>query len=112
MILTDHESLKHLRAQDKLNRRHAKWIEFLETFPYVIQYKKGKDNVVADALSRKNILVSTLSSKLMGFEILKALYPEDPHFAPIFRECKELGRDKWDSARGSNPYAEFDGYQI
>ncbi|XP_047258242.1 uncharacterized mitochondrial protein AtMg00860-like [Capsicum annuum] len=47
MIQTNRESLKHLRVQDKLNKRHAKSIEFLETFPYVIQYKKDKDNIVA-----------------------------------------------------------------
>ena len=32
------------------NRRHAKWVEFIESFPYIIKYKKGKDNVIADAL--------------------------------------------------------------
>ncbi|XP_024009449.1 uncharacterized protein LOC112084532 [Eutrema salsugineum] len=53
VIHTDHESLKYLKGQQKLNKRHAKWIEFIETFPYVIKYKKGKDNVVADALSRR-----------------------------------------------------------
>uniref|UniRef100_A0A1J3GDV5 RNA-directed DNA polymerase n=1 Tax=Noccaea caerulescens TaxID=107243 RepID=A0A1J3GDV5_NOCCA len=52
VIHTDHESLKHIKGQHKLNKRHAKWIEFIETFPYVIKYKKCKDNVVADALSR------------------------------------------------------------
>ncbi|KAF7800799.1 Transposon Ty3-I Gag-Pol polyprotein [Senna tora] len=50
---TDHESLKHLKGQDKFNRRHARWVEFIETFPYVIQYKQGKENVVVDALSRR-----------------------------------------------------------
>ncbi|KAH7511103.1 hypothetical protein FEM48_ZijujUnG0048700 [Ziziphus jujuba var. spinosa] len=30
----------HIKGQRKLNRRHAKWIEFIETFPYVIRYKK------------------------------------------------------------------------
>ncbi|WMV34637.1 hypothetical protein MTR67_028022, partial [Solanum verrucosum] len=81
VIRTDHESLKHIRAQGKFNKRHAKWIEFLETFPYVIQYKKGKENVVVDALSRKHVLINTLSSKLIGFECLKGLYPNDPVFA-------------------------------
>ena len=28
VIYTDHESLKHLKGQGKLNRRHAKWVEF------------------------------------------------------------------------------------
>ena len=50
VIRTDHESLKHLKGQSKLNKPHAKWVEFIETFPYVINYKKGKENVVADAL--------------------------------------------------------------
>jgi hypothetical protein len=36
---SDHESLKHLKGQGKFSRRHAKWIEFIETFPCVIKYK-------------------------------------------------------------------------
>uniref|UniRef100_A0A2N9IG11 Reverse transcriptase n=1 Tax=Fagus sylvatica TaxID=28930 RepID=A0A2N9IG11_FAGSY len=40
-------------GQHKLNKRHARWVEFIETFPYVIRYKQGKENVVADALSRR-----------------------------------------------------------
>ncbi|GMI66644.1 hypothetical protein HRI_000333700 [Hibiscus trionum] len=54
IIHTDHEALKHIRGQHKLNKRHAKWVEFLESFPYVIKYKKGKENIVADALSRRD----------------------------------------------------------
>jgi hypothetical protein len=48
---SDHESLKHIRGQAKLNKCHAKWVEFKKTFPYIIQHKEGKDNVIADALS-------------------------------------------------------------
>ncbi|XP_073037004.1 uncharacterized protein [Primulina eburnea] len=54
VIHTDHESLKHLKGQQKLNKRHAKWVAFIGTFPYIIKYKQGKDNVVADALSRRH----------------------------------------------------------
>ena len=43
MIRTDHESLKHLKGQHKLNKRHARWMEFVETFPYVSRYKQGDD---------------------------------------------------------------------
>ncbi|KAH9658315.1 Endonuclease [Citrus sinensis] len=53
VIHTDHESLKHLEGQDKLHKRHTKWVEFIEPFPYVIKYKQGKENVVADALSKR-----------------------------------------------------------
>ncbi|KAL6327819.1 hypothetical protein AAG906_025865 [Vitis piasezkii] len=43
----------HLKGQGKFNRRHAKWVEFIETFPYVIKYKQGKENILAGALSRR-----------------------------------------------------------
>ncbi|GKU93196.1 hypothetical protein SLEP1_g6806 [Rubroshorea leprosula] len=72
VIHTDHESLKHLKGQGKLNRRHVKWVEFLETFPYVIKYKQGKENIVADALSRRYTLISTLSAKLLGGPVTRA----------------------------------------
>ncbi|KAF7839270.1 Transposon Ty3-G Gag-Pol polyprotein [Senna tora] len=95
VIHTDHESLKHLKGQDKLNRRHARWVEFIEAFPYVIQYKQGKENVVADALSRRYALISTLSAKFLGFEHLKDLYMNDPDFGNVFGECENRPFDKF-----------------
>ena len=94
MVHTDHESLKHLKGQQKLNRRHARWMEFIETFPYVIRYKQGKENVVADALSRRYALISTLDAKLLGFEHIKELYPLDQDFCDEYRNCegKALGK--------------------
>lgn len=74
MIHIDHESFKHLKEQINFNRRHGKWVEFTETFPYVIKYKKGKDNIVADVLSQYALL-STLSSKFLVFEHRKRCTP-------------------------------------
>jgi len=37
LIHSDHKSLKYIRGQCKLNKRHTKWVEFLEQFPYVIK---------------------------------------------------------------------------
>jgi len=48
-IHSDHESLKYLKGQHKLNKRHAKWMEFLEQISYVIKYKKGSTNIVEGA---------------------------------------------------------------
>ncbi|XP_056855141.1 LOW QUALITY PROTEIN: uncharacterized protein LOC130504544, partial [Raphanus sativus] len=42
VIHTDHESLKYLKGQNKLSKRHARWVEFIETFPYVIKYEAYK----------------------------------------------------------------------
>ncbi|RVW80731.1 Transposon Ty3-I Gag-Pol polyprotein [Vitis vinifera] len=89
VIHTDHESLKHLKGQGKLNRRHAKWVEFIETFPNVIKYKQGKENIVADALSRRYALVSTLNAKLLGFEYVKESYANDNDFASVYGACEK-----------------------
>ena len=50
---TDHMSLKYLDTQPKLSSRQTRWMEFLSQFEYKIVVKAGKDNVVADALSRR-----------------------------------------------------------
>ncbi|RDY00252.1 hypothetical protein CR513_16592, partial [Mucuna pruriens] len=62
-LQSDHESLKHLRAQNKLNKgmpnRHAK---------YVIKHKKRKVNIIVDALSRRHVLLAMLETKLLRHE--------------------------------------------
>ena len=95
VIHSDHESLKYLKSQANLNKRHAKWVEFIESFPYVIKYKKGKDNLVADALSRKNnLLLTRLDFHVLGLDEIKELYPFDTFFGPIFAKCSiEKGFD-------------------
>uniref|UniRef100_A0A2N9H7E7 RNA-directed DNA polymerase n=1 Tax=Fagus sylvatica TaxID=28930 RepID=A0A2N9H7E7_FAGSY len=95
VIHTDHESLKHLKGQQRLNRRHAKWVEFIETFPYVIRYKQGKENVVADALSRRYALLSILDTKLLGFEYIKDLYAQDSDFGEVFNACEKVAFGKF-----------------
>ena len=95
VIRTDHESLKHLKSQHKLNKRHARWVEFIETFPYVIRYKQGKENVVADALSRRYALISTLDAKLLGFEHIKELYSADHDFGEIYALCEKTAEGKF-----------------
>ena len=65
-------------------------MEFLEPFSYVIKYKQGKENVVADALSRRYVLISTLHAKLLGFEQIKELYPIDQDFSDLFVACEKV----------------------
>lgn len=95
VIHSDHESLKYLKGQGKLSKRHAKWVEFLEQFPYVIKHKKGKANVVADALSRRYSLISTLQTRLLGFEHIRNLYAVDEDFAGIFLDCELMSHDSF-----------------
>lgn len=95
VVHTDHETLKHLRGQTNLKRRHARWLEFIETFPYIIKYKKGKENIVADALSRRYALIATMEAKVLGFEFIKSLYGEDPDLAAIYSSCTKGPQGKF-----------------
>ena len=87
VIHIDHESLKHLKEQGKLNRRHAKSVEFIKSFPYVIKFKQVKENVVIDALSRRYALISKLDAKLLSFEYIKEIYATGLDFANIYGAC-------------------------
>jgi hypothetical protein len=91
VIHSDHESLKHIRGQAKLNKHHAKWVEFIETFPYIIKHKKGKDNIIADALSRCYTMLSQLDHNFFCLESIKELYTTDFDFKDAYENCREWG---------------------
>jgi hypothetical protein len=89
IIHSDHDALKFLKSQSNLNKRYAKWVEFIESFSYIIKYTKGKDNVVADALSRKSMLLTQLDVKVPGLESLRDLYVTNPEFSAPYRLCTD-----------------------
>jgi hypothetical protein len=61
-IRSDHNSLQYLLRQKTLSTEQQKWMEKLSTFDMEIIHKKGKDNVAADALSRKDEEVNTYAT--------------------------------------------------
>jgi hypothetical protein len=86
---SDHESFKHIHSQAKLNRRHAKWVEFIESFPYFIKHKKGKDNVIVDALSCCYTMLSHLDFKFFSLETIKEQYLHDAEFKDVLQNCRD-----------------------
>jgi hypothetical protein len=52
-IKTDHQSLKYFPEQRISSSDQQKWVTKIFGYDYDIIYKKGKDNVVADALYQK-----------------------------------------------------------
>ena len=80
VIYFDHEVPKHFKNQQHVNEVHARWASYVEQFAYVIKYKSSATNRVADALSRRAALLTTLSSEVVGFDCLKELYEGDDDF--------------------------------
>ena len=94
----DHQDLQYLNSQEKLNQRHLKWVEFLQSYTFVLKHKSGKSNKVADALSRRQLLLTKMQIEVVGFKELSTLYPDDPDFGEAWKACTEpvtLDRTKW-----------------
>lgn len=53
-IRTDHLPLKHLLEQKSVSPEQLRWLNKLWGLSYTIEYRKGRNNVVADALSRRH----------------------------------------------------------
>ncbi|GJS23090.1 putative reverse transcriptase domain-containing protein [Tanacetum coccineum] len=53
VVFTDHKSLQYILNQKELNLRQRRWIELLSDYDCEIRFHPGKENVVADALCRK-----------------------------------------------------------
>jgi len=53
-ILTDHRNLEYFTTTKLLNRRQARWSEFLSRFNFKINYRPGKQGEKPDALTRRS----------------------------------------------------------
>jgi hypothetical protein len=49
---TDHKALTHFMNQRDLTGRQAQWLSKMSEFDFTVEYIPGKDNNIADALSR------------------------------------------------------------
>jgi hypothetical protein len=53
-VKTDRDSLKYFLEQRLSSEEQQKWVTKILGYDFEIVYKKGKQNVVVDALSRKD----------------------------------------------------------
>ena len=53
-VITDHRNLEYFTTRKLLNRRQARWAEFLSRFNFVITYRPGKQGAKPDALTRRS----------------------------------------------------------
>ena len=53
-VITDHKNLEYFMTNKLLTPRQARWCQFLSQYNFKIQYRSGRQNTLADALTRRN----------------------------------------------------------
>ena len=97
VVKTDKTAVSHFLTQPKLNPRQARWQEHLAEFDFNLEYKPGKTNRVADALSRKSDLAALkylahLSNSMMKTSLkdqIRENLAKDPQAEAIMNLVKE-----------------------
>ena len=96
-ILTNHWMLESFLHQKDLSRRQARWQEYLTDYTFNIQYIRGADNTVADALSCRpdnclepmaTAVVATVMSVAIKPDLLEAIkagYADDKFAQRLLR---------------------------
>nr|KYP76696.1 Transposon Ty3-I Gag-Pol polyprotein [Cajanus cajan] len=88
-IRTDHQSLKYILDQRLSTAFQQKWLIKLMEFDFNIEYKQGRENVAADALSRMNcsaLLVHQATSELLNS--IKNTWQADVNLQRIIMELQ------------------------
>jgi hypothetical protein len=101
IVRTDHKSLKFLLEQRVGTIAQQRWISKLLGYDFVIEFKKGKENTVADALSRQSDHLSDqedCSISLISFPTpswvsdLKSSYLQDSFTTELLHTLQDGGK--------------------
>jgi hypothetical protein len=98
VLYNDNHALQFMTQHEKLNQKHAKWVEFMQNFTFVSKHISGTTNKVFDALSRKCLLMQEFRVKTLGFDNLKEIYRDDPNFKEAYEASENpilRDRSQW-----------------
>lgn len=102
LVFTDHQALKHIQQQPKLNQRQARWLDLVQSYDLDIQHMPGRLNKIADALSRRPdyamninqifITVTTVITTMVTPKFQRQIqqgYDKDPYFNNMYRSVQQ-----------------------
>ena len=98
ILYIDNHALQFITKQKKLSQKHVKWVAFLHN---VIKHTSGQSNKVADALSKRNLILQEFQVNVLGFDPLKELYKDDADFKEAYEACENL------VSRDRSPWIEY-----
>ena len=57
-VITDHSSLQYLQTTITYSKRLARWVAEFQEYDLKIQYRKGEEAIIPDAISRRPDFIS------------------------------------------------------
>ena len=98
-VVTDNVANTFFTSQKKLSAKQARWQEFLADFNFDWLHRPGKNNVVADTLSRKEVIayIAAISEVVSDFnERIQQLAESDASYEKLRQQVREgLNRRYW-----------------
>ena len=94
-IYSDHEALRYLHSQQKLSARHGRWVEILQDFSFSLRHRPGRDNKVADALTRRQHTLQISQAAIIGFDRLPLIYKDCLDFRALWGSVTTEQLDYW-----------------
>ena len=86
IVRIDHQSLKFLLEQRIATLAQQKWLAKLLGYAFIVEYKKGVENKVADALSKRSNYMSGQYEEFPKVSCLLLLSVPDPTWLHILRD--------------------------
>ncbi|KAE9292797.1 hypothetical protein PF008_g24972 [Phytophthora fragariae] len=85
VIYTDHASLRTATSSPHLSQRMARWLSFFTEYNFTVEYKPGKQNVLADAVSRRPYyeLAHLACQESPLYELIREVYTDDNDLAGL-----------------------------
>lgn len=74
--MSHHKNLAYIFTQMDLNMRQRQWLKYLVDCNFELRYHSGKENVVADGLSRKD-RITLASIMVREWKMLESIVPFD-----------------------------------
>ncbi|POM72545.1 Reverse transcriptase-rnase h-integrase, partial [Phytophthora palmivora] len=89
VVYTDHAPLRTATNPPHLSQRMARWLSFFAEYNFRVEYKPGKLNVLADALSRRPDYELAHADL---YDRIRLAYQEDENYTPLVQFLSD-GKD-------------------
>ena len=88
VLYTENYALQFITRKVKLNQKHAKWVQFMQSFNFILRNISGNGNKVVNALRRSFLVLYEFQVGTLGYQNLNEMYQEIQNFKEAYEAFK------------------------